>query len=489
MMDNFSYAYQSNKNRLASITNSVTSQTYNYGYDNNGNVTSDQYRDISGINYNISNLPEQLTANGSIVKYWYDNNGNRFRKQSAAGGEATDEIYILGKDGETEAVFNPDGTMFFNIIAGNETIGRFAPTPVDLYLSNTTLNGTYEAQNSITVEDNVTVTGTATLKAGNNIHLKPNFHAPSGSSFTAKIQAVPNTPKRFYYLKDHLGSIRVVVNEAGNIVSSDDYDPWGMILDGRSTDGSYLNAKYKFTSKELDTETQYYHFTWRPYDGRIGRWMQTDPLAKKYPGWSSYNYGLNNPLKFFDFKGMQPESGNGVKPKENWWDRFTRLFSFSLKTHTPEPESGNLQSSEINMLKGLSQTMESGQRNTEKKVQSIMNETYSAVYGQGPGVLNEASLKFSLTGITLGGGFLAAGQPEIGVPIITTSSMISLGLDATATTLTLIDYSVNRGQNRLNALTYQTENLIIGGAFGKAIEKLTSEVKIFVPIYNQLTTF
>jgi hypothetical protein len=27
---------------------------------------------------------------------------------------------------------------FFNINSGNETIGRFAPTPVDLYLSNTT---------------------------------------------------------------------------------------------------------------------------------------------------------------------------------------------------------------------------------------------------------------------------------------------------------------------------------------------------------------
>jgi hypothetical protein len=84
---------------------------------------------------------------GSTVNYWYDSNGNRFQKQSAEGEEVTDEIYVLGKDGETEAVFNSDGSMFFNILAGNEIIGRFKPTPVDLHLSNITLSGTYEAQN------------------------------------------------------------------------------------------------------------------------------------------------------------------------------------------------------------------------------------------------------------------------------------------------------------------------------------------------------
>jgi hypothetical protein len=321
-LDRFAYEYLQG-NRLNKITNTASgTQTYNYGYDNNGNVTSDQFRGISGITYNISNLPEQLTANSSLVKYWYDNNGNRFRKQEGA----LDEIYVLGINGETEAVFDINGTpKFFNILSGNEILGRFIPgAPMDLYLSNTTLNGTYEAQNSITVEDNVTVGGPTTLKAGNSIHLKPGFSAPSGIDFTAKIETVSNVAKRFYYLKDHLGSIRVVVNEAGEIVSSacppklskrrrDDYDPclhaevrsfaclheafrrrqgtqaWGMILTGRSTEGSYLDAKYKFTSKERDDETGYDYFVCPPklverrrragyYVSRIGRWLNAVPL-------------------------------------------------------------------------------------------------------------------------------------------------------------------------------------------------------------------
>jgi hypothetical protein len=82
-LDRFTYAYQSNKNRLASITNTASgTQTYNYGYDNNGNVISDQYRGINSITYNISNLPEQILKGSSTINYWYDNNGNRFRKQS-----------------------------------------------------------------------------------------------------------------------------------------------------------------------------------------------------------------------------------------------------------------------------------------------------------------------------------------------------------------------------------------------------------------------
>jgi len=105
------------------------------------------------------------------------------------------------------------------------------------------------------------------------------------------------TDSRQYYLKDHLGSIRVVVKEAGEIVSSDDYYPFGMTLNGRSSNNAYFNAKYKFTGKELDTETGYFHFGERPYDGRIGRWLQVYPLFEKYPNVSPYNYAFNYPIK------------------------------------------------------------------------------------------------------------------------------------------------------------------------------------------------
>jgi len=231
-MDNFGYTYQTNKNRLASISNTVSgNQTYNYSYDSNGNVVGDQFRGISNIVYNNRNLPEQLVnSQGTTVNYWYDGNGNRIRKQQ----NGSDELYVLGAGGETEAVFNTDGTAkFFNIIAGKEAIGRYEPVIDSLKLSNLSLNRTYSAKH-IVAGTQVVVPTDAELKAGTDIRLKPGFTTLDGSTFNALIDNTVLTPQRYYYVKDHLGSIRVTVDQAGEIISYDDYDPWGMQLDGRS---------------------------------------------------------------------------------------------------------------------------------------------------------------------------------------------------------------------------------------------------------------
>ncbi|NLT51493.1 MAG: hypothetical protein GXX85_11300 [Ignavibacteria bacterium] len=47
-----------------------------------------------------------------------------------------------------------------------------------------------------------------------------------------------------------------------------------------------------------------YTFAGRYYDSETGRWLQVDPMADKYPGWSPYNYCADNPLKNVDPNGM-----------------------------------------------------------------------------------------------------------------------------------------------------------------------------------------
>ncbi len=117
--------------------------------------------------------------------------------------------------------------------------------------------------------------------------------------------------KTVYFLKDHLGSIRATVDELGQVVGYDDYDPWGYILPGRSlatgTSTVAGAAKNKFTGKEWDDELglRWYYFGARYYDPEVGRWLAPDPLAEKFPGWSPYNYTLNNPVANFDPDGRE----------------------------------------------------------------------------------------------------------------------------------------------------------------------------------------
>ncbi len=107
---------------------------------------------------------------------------------------------------------------------------------------------------------------------------------------------------RNYYLKDHLGSIRAVLNSTNTVISAQDYDPWGYILENRTYNATSM--KYDFTGKERDDETSYDYFGARYYDSKIGRWGQVEPLLDKYVSWSSYAYGICNPICNVDINGL-----------------------------------------------------------------------------------------------------------------------------------------------------------------------------------------
>jgi YD repeat-containing protein len=201
--------------------------------DDNGNTIKDSDGKIGFIQYDITNHPiRTFLTTGQVIDYFYDASGNMVRKY-----EGINDVHVLGADGQTEAVCRMGGkTRLNNIIAGADIIGRYtAATDVNLTLSNMTLNDKYEAPNSITVEDNVYVEGVAKLKACNSIKLLPGFTCSEGNTFTASIGEVASTADRFYYLKDHLGSIKMMVDQNGEVKSYDDYYPFGMTMAGRSS--------------------------------------------------------------------------------------------------------------------------------------------------------------------------------------------------------------------------------------------------------------
>lgn len=117
------------------------------------------------------------------------------------------------------------------------------------------------------------------------------------------------TPRRdkseLWLVKDHLDSIVRIVNTSGTIVNAQDYYAYGDYI--RSYTSGSTNDKYRFTGKERDTETNYDYFGARYYDSELGRWMSVDASAGKYAGLSPYSYSFNNPLKYTDPDGNDPE--------------------------------------------------------------------------------------------------------------------------------------------------------------------------------------
>jgi RHS repeat-associated protein len=73
----------------------------------------------------------------------------------------------------------------------------------------------------------------------------------------------------------------------------------------------FEGEEYRFGFNGMERENEVYgdgnayDFGARIYDSRLGRWMSVDPLAKKYAGWSTYNFVANNPNVFIDLDGRE----------------------------------------------------------------------------------------------------------------------------------------------------------------------------------------
>ncbi len=109
-----------------------------------------------------------------------------------------------------------------------------------------------------------------------------------------------------YLTSDHLGSVQVVTDGNGQVVSLHDYLPWGEeIPNGQAGRNGAFGAgdgvPPRFTGQERDAETGLDFFDARYYGGALGRFTSPDdPLNDQYAddpqSWNLYSYGRNNPL-------------------------------------------------------------------------------------------------------------------------------------------------------------------------------------------------
>ena len=283
-------AYSYNGNLLRNISNSGTSGGGgSFTHDTNGNLTRDGLSTLD-IDYNDRNLTSRISSGGAtLAEYEYLADGTKLRALDGGG----------------------NGYQYRGSLIYTQTAGQTGSP-------------------AITLDCAVTSAGRIVRE-----------NTADGSS-TYKVQ---------HYLRDHLGSVRAVIDgDTGTVIEASDYYPFGKriqvtdpvsepvggsqyasepavapVAPATSVASTSSPNRWRFSGKEdqsfLGASIPLLDFGARMYNPAIARWTAADPLSEKYYGISPYVYCLGNPISIIDPNGMDiwtmDEKGNVVWVKES----------------------------------------------------------------------------------------------------------------------------------------------------------------------------
>ena len=244
----------------------TTLAAYAYGYDGNGNLTSqtingtassltyDAANDLTAVGTTTysSDANSNITGNSSGLSLTY-NTGNQTSSITPAGGSAQSMTYMgTGQTLRTGA----GSTTFQNDLGG---VSEVSDSQGTRYLT----------------------------------------RLPSGLVVAEKTAA-----GIYYYLHDQLGSTVALTDSSGNVVNSYQYDPYGNVVS--QTEGVANSVKWQ--GAIWDATTQLYKMGSRYYSPSLGRFTQLDPAVQSADG---FVFAQDNPVNFTD------PSGNWCCL--NWW--------------------------------------------------------------------------------------------------------------------------------------------------------------------------
>lgn len=280
------YEYAADSNRL--LRTSVPGDAWvSYEHDGNGNMT--QMPHLSLMQWDFEN---QLQATATQVVnggepettyYVYDAAGQRVRKvtEQQNGTRLKERIYL----------------------GGFEVYRQYDATGESVTLERETLHG-MDGQQRIALVETKT-------------------HQTPSEPF-AEIST--QQPIIRYQLNNHLGSSCIEIDEAGAVISYEEYYPYGntSYQAGKNVAETSLN-RYRYTGKERDEETEFHYYGARYYASWLGRWLSPDPIDF-LNSVNLYVYVSNNPVLKIDPNGKQenaPVSESHIDPTEELYEEQT----------------------------------------------------------------------------------------------------------------------------------------------------------------------
>src|SRR5437899_8705416 len=116
-----------------------------------------------------------------------------------------------------------------------------------------------------------------------------------------------------YQLGNHLGSASLELDDQAQIVSYEEYTPYGSTSFQAVRGASETPKRYRCTWKERDEESGFYYHGARYYAPWVGRWINCDP-AGLVDGTNLYKYASDNPVRLHDPSGLQDEDAPLLLP-------------------------------------------------------------------------------------------------------------------------------------------------------------------------------
>ena len=308
-----------------------TPRGYKFSYDRLGRLTDAEYGEGPSLSVNTNRFNEQVTG--------YDKMGNilglkRYGQTSATGYDVIDDLSLSYAGNRLKKVTDRSTTPAFN--NGFEfKDGIDLPTEYE-YDENGNLTKDLNKKKTAIQYNCLNLPSRVMFANGNSISYLYDaagrklrtVHVLEGDSVTTdycgnvvyengvpqilltEVGYVSLTDGQYhYYLKDHQGNNRVVVDEEGTVEEVNHYYPFGSIFTSASSVQSY-----KYNGKELDRNDglDWYDYGARQYAPAIGRWNAVDPSSEKHYNWSPYSYCKNNPVLRVDVDGKDDYTVNSA---------------------------------------------------------------------------------------------------------------------------------------------------------------------------------
>src|SRR5262249_35321076 len=106
-----------------------------------------------------------------------------------------------------------------------------------------------------------------------------------------------------YQFANHLGSASLELDDQAQIISYEEYTPYGGTSYQAARSQAETPKRYRFTGKERDEDNGFYYYGARYYAPWIGRWISCDPLPNDAVNW--YECVRGNPTSRTDPDGRE----------------------------------------------------------------------------------------------------------------------------------------------------------------------------------------